>query len=109
MEKISEVLAVIDANGGDEHLIGIQFDNSIFAYFDTEETKFDRSKNLESVGGIDYVVQTSLMYSKPNGKLDIPTKDYHPVDLIQGLVFIEDAEKRPYLQTSRFLMETYGG
>lgn len=109
MEKISEVLALIDANGGDENLVGIQFDNSIFVYFDTEDTKFDRSKNLESVGGVDYIVQEQMMYSKPNGKLDIPMKEYHPVDLAQAWLFIKDAQKRPWMQTSRFLMENYNG
>lgn len=109
MEKISDVTSLIDANGGDDHLVGIQFDNSIFVYFDTEDTKFDRSKNLVSIGGVDYVVQNQLMYSKPYGKQDIKMKEFHPIDLAQAWLFIEDVNKRPYMQIDRFLMEDYRG
>lgn len=107
MTTISEVTALLDANGGDDALVGIQFDNSIFGYFDTEDRKFDRSKNLVSIGGIDYVVIHDKMNSKPFGRPDIDMKTYHPVDMIQVLLFIEDVKKRPYMQVDRFLQENY--
>ena len=107
MTSISEVTALLDANGGDDALIGIQFDNSIFGYFDTEDRKFDRSKNLVSIGGIDYVMIEDVMNSKPFGRLDLKIKSYHPIDMIQVLLFIEDVNKRPYMQVDRFLQERY--
>ena len=105
METKDQLLALIDANGGDDHVIGIQFDNSIFGYFDTDDTKFDRSKNIETINGVDYVVMPYMMYSKPRGERTIAMKSYHPIGMIQVMQFVEDVGKRPYIQTNRFIQE----
>lgn len=106
MDKVSDFIDLIDENGGDENIVGVQMDNAIFLPFN-EDIKFDRTKHLKKIGDVDYIVYPSLMYSKPNGLQDIEMVSYHPIDLIQTVVFIKDASKRPYIDNWRFVNQNF--
>lgn len=87
-------------------IYAIMFDNDEFWFFDNEKEKISDVK-FENIGGVDYIKKRGFLDSKtggPNGGIsrkDIPTWNYKPIDMIQGIRVLEDEKDLKRIDIAR--------
>jgi hypothetical protein len=79
---LAQVRAIL--NGKEDKVIAITFDNSNKMIFG-ENKKFSITENLDTTNGF-FMFEETL----PNG---LKIKTYKPIDCMQGIVMISDADK----------------
>lgn len=99
----ADIIALLDEAGGDEYLVGIMYDNTVFDRFDKPDEPFKRDEMLKTIGGIDYVVHPGAFYNKKTGLRDIESFEYHPSDMIQAIILMKDPEDKKYLDGKQFV------
>ena len=78
---------------GKEKLIRINVNNNLV---ENVYGEFDPDKQIVNISGTDFVVFNHTLPARYNdGKDEITSKKYIPIFAIEGLVFIDDAERLP--------------
>lgn len=99
----TEFVDLVNANGGPECVLTVICDNEVMIRYIDNEHILNLDADIVTIGGVDYIKHYSKIEDKrpekrPTTKHVITT--YHPMEIVQGVAFIQSAEERQFLDRS---------
>lgn len=106
----SEFISLVEANGGPECVLNVILDNSMIVRFIDDDHILNLDEDIKTIGGVDYIlnyttIEDSRLERRNSTKHEITT--YHPMEVIQGVQFIQSANERKYLSKDA-MFDIYG-
>lgn len=106
----NEFISLVEANGGAECVLNVILDNSMIVRFIDNEHILSLTEDIVTIGGVDYIINRTYIEDnrvEKRNRVQHEVTTYHPMEIIQGVQFIQSADERSYLSRD-MMFDVYG-
>jgi len=100
----ADLEALIADIGGEEHVVGLTFDNSIVYTFGKGGKLMFHLSDCKTIGNVDYYCPPYNFQSKSvyGGGYDIPAHAYHPLECLQAITTIDNVKDLKKIDAAQY-------